>query len=267
MSLSWARSAERYRRVSARAPPSLGRLVSTIGDLSFASFAIAAAAGAASFLSPCVLPLLPGYLSFVSGVSVDRLHVYTRRVVTSTAAFVVGFSLVFVSLGAGAGFVGDFLQAHRRPLQIIAGLLLVGLGVVVTGLIPSGALQRERRLLPFRPPQGLVGAGITGVAFALGWTPCVGPILASILTLAATGGSPIAGASLLLAYSLGLGVPFLLAGLFFVRAVGALAWVKRHFAAVKIASGVLLVAYGLLLVTGRFSWLSAQLSGYRWFDF
>ena len=108
---------------------------------------------------------------------------------------------------------------------------------------------------------------LTGVAFALGWTPCVGPILASILTLAATGGGPLSGALLLLAYSLGLGVPFLLAGLFFVRAVGALAWVKRHFAVVKIASGALLVVYGVLLVTGRFSWLSSQLSGYRLFDF
>ncbi|MCJ7795503.1 MAG: cytochrome c biogenesis protein CcdA [Thermoleophilia bacterium] len=238
-----------------------------ITELSAASFVVAAAAGAASFLSPCVLPLLPGYLSFVSGVSVDRLQADTRRVVTSTAAFVMGFSLVFVSLGAGAGFVGDFLQTHRRPLQIVAGLLLIGLGVAVTGLIPFGALQRERRLLPFNPPRGLVGAGVTGVAFALGWTPCVGPILASILTLAATGGGPLSGALLLLAYSLGLGVPFLLAGLFFVRVVGALSWVKRHFSVVKIASGVILVAYGALLVTGRFSWLSSQLSGYRLFDF
>jgi len=241
--------------------------VAAITDLSAAAFVVAAAAGAASFLSPCVLPLLPGYLSFVSGVSVDRLHADTRRVVTSTAAFVAGFSLVFVSLGGGAGFVGDFLQTNRRPLQIVSGLLLVGLGIAVTGLIPVQALQRERRLLPFHPPRGLVGAGLIGVAFALGWTPCVGPILASILTLAATGGGPLSGALLLLAYSLGLGVPFLLAGLFFVRTVGALSWVKRHYSAVKIASGVLLMVYGLFLVTGRFSWLSSQLSGYRLFDF
>ncbi len=241
--------------------------MAALTDLSAASFVVAAAAGAASFLSPCVLPLLPGYLSFVSGVSVDRLHTDTRRVVISTAAFVLGFSLVFVSLGAGAGFVGDFLQTHRRPLQIVAGLFLVGLGVAVTGLVPLQALQRERRLLPFRPPRGLVGAGATGVAFALGWTPCVGPILASILTLAATGGGPLSGALLLLAYSLGLGVPFLLAGLFFVRTLGALTWVKRHFTVVKIASGALLVVYGVLLVTGRFTWLSSQLSGYRLFDF
>jgi cytochrome c-type biogenesis protein len=241
--------------------------MAALTDLSAASFVVAAAAGAASFLSPCVLPLLPGYLSFVSGVSVDRLHTDTRRVVISTAAFVLGFSLVFVSLGAGAGFVGDFLQTHRRPLQIVAGLFLVGLGVAVTGLVPLQALQRERRLLPFKPPRGLVGAGATGVAFALGWTPCVGPILASILTLAATGGGPLSGALLLLAYSLGLGVPFLLAGLFFVRTLGALTWVKRHFTVVKIASGALLVVYGVLLVTGRFTWLSSQLSGYRLFDF
>lgn len=241
--------------------------MAALTDLSAASFVVAAAAGAASFLSPCVLPLLPGYLSFISGVSVDRLHADTRRVVISTAAFVLGFSLVFVSLGAGAGFVGDFLQTNRRPLQIVSGLFLVGLGVAVTGLVPVRALQRERRLLPFRPPRGLVGAGATGVAFALGWTPCVGPILASILTLAATGGGPLSGALLLLAYSLGLGVPFLLAGLFFVRTLGALTWVKRHFAVVKIVSGALLVVYGVLLVSGRFTWLSSQLSGYRLFDF
>ena len=102
--------------------------MAALTDLSAASFVVAAAAGAASFLSPCVLPLLPGYLSFISGVSVDQLHADTRRVVISTAAFVLGFSLVFVSLGAGAGFVGDFLQTHRRPLQIVAGLFLVGLG-------------------------------------------------------------------------------------------------------------------------------------------
>ena len=238
-----------------------------ITELSPASFAVAAAAGAASFLSPCVLPLLPGYLSFVSGVSVDALHTDTRRVVTSTAVFVAGFSVVFVALGIGAGFVGDFLQDNRRVLQVVTGVLLVLLGIVVTGLVPTGALSRERRLLPFSPPRGLVGAGITGVAFALGWTPCIGPILASILTLAATGGGPVSGGLLLLAYSLGLGIPFLLAGLFFVRAMGAFSWAKRHFDAIKVASGLVLVAYGLLLVAGRLSWITAHLAKYQLFEF
>lgn len=238
-----------------------------IDELSAGAFGLAAAAGAASFLSPCVLPLLPGYLSFVSGVSIDRLHVDTRRVFVSTLAFVLGFSVVFTLIGAGAGFVGDLLFTHRRTLQIASGVMLVILGIVVTGLVPMGRLQGERRLLPFRPPKGLLGAGLTGVAFSIAWTPCVGPILASILTLAASGSSPFGGAALLFTYSLGLAVPFTLSGLFFAKAMGAFSWVKRHFAVIKIASGALLVAYGLLMVGGQFTWLSAKLARYQFFQF
>ncbi len=241
--------------------------MAVVTDLSPAALGLAAAAGAASFLSPCVLPLLPGYLSFVSGVSVDRLDVDTRRVVLSTAVFVAGFSLVFVALGAGAGFVGDFLHQNRRILQIVTGVLLVVLGIVVAGVLPSGLLARERRLLPFAPPRGLVGAGVTGVAFALGWTPCIGPILASILTVAASHGDPLTGAVLLLAYSLGLGVPFLLAGLFFARAMGALSWAKRHFTAIKVVSGAMLALYGVLLITGQLTWITARLTRFQFFDF
>lgn len=238
-----------------------------IDQLSAGAFGLAAAAGAASFLSPCVLPLLPGYLSFVSGVSVDRLHIDTRRVFMSTLAFVVGFSVVFTLIGAGAGFVGDLLFAHRRTLQIASGVVLVVLGVAVTGLVPVAKLQRERRLLPFRPPKGLFGAGLAGVAFSIAWTPCVGPILASILTLAASGRSPFGGAALLFTYSLGLAVPFTLSGLFFAKAMGAFSWVKKHFEVIKVASGVLLITYGLLMVGGQFTWLSAKLARYQFFQF
>lgn len=238
-----------------------------IDQLSFAAFGLAFLAGAASFLSPCVLPLLPGYLSFVSGVSVERLEVDTRRVFTSTLVFVLGFSVVFTLIGAGAGFVGDLLLAHRRTLQVASGVLLVLLGLAVTGLVPVGALTRERRLLPFRPPKGLLGAGLTGVAFSIAWTPCVGPILASILTLAASGSSPVGGAGLLFVYSLGLGVPFTLSGLFFARAMGAFSFVKRHFTVIKVVSGALLIVYGLLMVGGQFTWLSAKLARYQLFEF
>lgn len=238
----------------------------TITELTPAAFGIALLAGSASFLSPCVLPLLPGYLSFVSGVSVERLQVDTRRVVVSTLAFVAGFTLVFVLLGAGAGLVGGVLLTHRNTLQIAAGVVLVILGVAVTGLVPVGRLQREHRLLPFRAPRGVVGAAVTGVAFAIGWTPCVGPILASILTLAATA-DPAGGALLLTVYSIGLGVPFLLSGLFFARAMWAFSWIKKHYAAVKVASGVLLIAYGLLMISGQFTWLSGRLAGYSIFEF
>ncbi|MCZ7665042.1 MAG: cytochrome c biogenesis protein CcdA [Thermoleophilia bacterium] len=241
--------------------------MASLNEISPAAFALAGAAGAASFLSPCVLPLLPGYLSFVSGVSVDRLHINTRRVVLSTLAFVLGFTVVFTLYGAGAALVGDVLLRNRRALQIGSGVLLILLGVTITGLVPLRFLQGEHRALPFRAPQGVVGAAATGVAFSIGWTPCVGPILASILTLAASGRNPAGGALLLATYSLGLGVPFLFSGVFFTRAMGAFTWVKRHFKLIKVASGVLLVAYGLLMVSGQFTWLSARLAGYQLFEF
>jgi cytochrome c-type biogenesis protein len=228
-------------------------------ELTAGGFVLAAVAGAASFLSPCVLPLVPGYLSFISGVSVEGLRVNTRRVVVSAAAFVSGFSLMFAAVGAGAAFLGGFVRENQRLLQIVAGALLVLLGVVISGLVPLGFLARERRVLRFRPVHSLLGAFVTGVAFALGWTPCVGPILASILTLAASGRDPLGGALLLLVYGLGLGVPFLLVGLFFTKAVGAFSWVKRHFRVIQIVSGALLAVYGLLLIGGQFTWLSAQL--------
>ena len=235
--------------------------------LTTGGFALAALAGAASFLSPCVLPLVPGYLSFVSGVSLDGLQVNTRRVVTSALVFVAGFSLMFAAAGAGAAFLGGAIGRHQRLLQVIAGALLVVLGIVVSGLLPADFLQRERRLLRFRPARGPVGAFVTGLAFALGWTPCVGPILASILTLAASGRDPVGGALLLLVYGLGLGVPFVLVGLFFTKAIGALSWFRRHFRAIKLVSGALLVVYGLLLVGGQFSWLAVQLGRFHFMDF
>ena len=241
-------------------------MVGTVDALSLSALGLAIVAGAASFLSPCVLPLLPGYLSFISGASLDELAEGDRRVVVRTAAFVVGFALVFTALGAGAGFVGGSLLRNRRILQILGGVLLVVMGIATSGVLPLGRLQRERRLLPFRAPQGALGAGLTGVAFSIGWTPCVGPILASILTLAASRRDPFAGAVLLFAYSLGLGIPFLLSGLFFTRAMGAFAVVKRHMGAVRAVSGMVLVAYGLLMIGGQMTWLTARLSRYQFFE-
>ena len=239
----------------------------TVDALSLSALGLAFLAGAASFLSPCVLPLLPGYLSFISGASLDELAEGDRRVLVRTVAFVLGFALVFTAMGAGAGFVGGALLRNRRTLQIVGGVMLVVMGFVTSGLIPLGRLERERRLLPFRAPRGLLGAGLTGVAFSIGWTPCVGPILASILTLAASRRDPLAGAVLLFAYSLGLGVPFLLSGLFFTRAMRAFAVVKRHMGVVRAVSGLILVAYGLLMIGGQMTWLTARLSRYRFFDF
>ena len=236
-------------------------------EVSLATLGLALAAGVASFLSPCVLPLLPGYLSFVSGVSVGELEARNRRVLLGTLAFIAGFSLMFTLAGIGAAFLGGALLENRRILQIGGGILLIVLGIAITGMLPLGFLERERRALPFRPPRGLPGAFGIGLAFAIGWTPCVGPILASILTVAASGRDPGTGAVLLLTYSIGLGLPFLLSGLFFTRAMATFGWVKRHFVVIRVASGLLLVAYGVLMVSGRFTWLSAQLARYQLFEF
>lgn len=230
-------------------------------DLGLVAFLVALAGGAASFLSPCVLPLLPAYLSFVSGLSVEELQKGDRRVVRSTVAFVLGFSLVFTVLGAGFSFAG-VLVANQRMLQIVAGALLVVLGAIIAGLTAPAFMQRDVRPLLGKVPRGPAGALIMGVAFAFGWTPCVGPVLASILTMAASGSDPAGGALLLFVYSLGLGIPFLVSGFFVGRALRAFSRVRRHLRVIQIICGVILVLYGALLIGGQFSWLSARLSGW-----
>jgi cytochrome c-type biogenesis protein len=224
-------------------------------ELGFTALLIALAGGVASFLSPCVLPLLPGYLSFVSGLTVGELEKGNRRVLLSTAAFVLGFSAVFTLLGTGVSFVGALI-ANQRVLQIVAGVMLVVLGAVIAGLSTPRFMQREVRPLLAKAPRGPAGAFIVGVAFAIGWTPCVGPILASILTMAAEGNDPAAGALLLFVYSLGMGIPFLIAGLFVGWALRAFSRIRRHLRVVQIVCGVILIVYGALLISGKFSWLS-----------
>lgn len=228
-------------------------------DLGVTAFLVALAGGAASFLSPCVLPLLPAYLSFVSGLSVEELKKGDRRVVLSTVAFVLGFSLVFTVLGAGFSFAG-VLVANQRVLQIVAGALLVVLGAIIAGLATPRFMQRDMRPLLSKVPRGPAGAFIMGVAFAFGWTPCVGPVLASILTMAASGSDPAGGALLLFVYSMGLGIPFLVSGFFVGRALRVFSRVRRHLRVIQIVCGVILVLYGALMIGGQFSWLSARLS-------
>ncbi len=225
-----------------------------------AAFAAAFAAGFVSFVSPCVLPLIPGYLSFVSGVGFDELGARSRRVATTTAVFVLGFGLMFVALGAGAAWFGNALLVHRRTLEIVAGIFIVFAGIVYAGLpVPRALLSEHRIELP-------IGRGnqfaplLTGVAFAIGWTPCIGPTLAAILALAAGGGHPEQGAVLLGVYSLGLGVPFLLFGLLFTRALGLVAALRRHWRLVSVTSGALLVTFGVLLATGTLVRLTSHLS-------
>lgn len=230
-------------------------------EISALSYPVAFAAGFVSFASPCVLALVPGYLCFISGVSFDELGSRTRDVLTPTIAFVLGFSLMFTAFGASAGLVGYSLTQDQDTLNLVAGALLIAFGLAMVALPRLGLLQADRRLQTMRRPTTLVGAGLVGAAFAVGWTPCIGPILGSILTFAAPTGSPGLGASLLLTYSLGLGIPFLLAGLFVTRTMTAFRWVRDRWTVVNATAAVLVVGVGVLVATGRFEVITQRLAG------
>ena len=218
---------------------------------------VAAAAGLVSFLSPCVLPLVPGYLSYVTGlVGVDLEEHRRGRVLLGASLFVLGFSAVFVSEGALFGGLGSRLALHQRTVDVVLGSLTVVLGLAFMGMIRP--MQREWRF--HRLPQaGLLGAPVLGVLFGVGWTPCLGPTLGAVQTLAFDQASAGRGAFLTLGYCLGLGVPFLLTALAFRQALGVFGAVKRHYAVVVRAGGALLVLIGVLLVSGAWEHLMVQL--------
>jgi cytochrome c-type biogenesis protein len=212
---------------------------------------IAFAAGVLGFLSPCIVPLIPGYISFVSGLSLPEMEAAQRRrhvgrVLLATTLFVMGFAVIFTALGASASLIGAFILDNRRLLSRIAGVIVIALGAAVLLRVP--ALYRERRLHVHRRPFGLVGAFPVGMAFGFAWTPCVGPVLASVLTLAAALQSASRGALLLFAYALGLGIPFLLAALLLSLAFD-LSWLRRYSRPITAVSGAFLVVMGLALVT------------------
>jgi len=211
---------------------------------------VALAAGLVSFFSPCVLPLLPGYLSYVSGVGVQDLDTARRsRVVVGALLFVLGFSAVFVLSGTLFGSVGRELVAYQRELSIVTGLLVIVLGLAFIGGL--GFLQRDLRVHAV-PAVGLGMAPVLGVFFAVGWTPCIGPTLAAVLGLSVSSDDATAarGALLAFVYCLGLGVPFLLAALGFSRFSRSVSWIRDHQRGISIAGGALLIAVGVLLVTG-----------------
>lgn len=219
-------------------------------------------AGLISFLSPCVLPLVPGYLSFVSGQSLDDVerHVFSRErlaILGLSACFVLGFSTVFILLGVGVTALGGLLARYRYEANIIGGIIIIVFGLFMTGIIRTAWLQRELRFHGDFAGGRAASAGLLGLAFGFGWTPCIGPILGAILTIAAT--SSGAGASLLAIYSLGLGVPFLLAALFTDWFLHHLRRARRLGPLLHKAAGFLLILMGLAMVTGyltRFSvWL------------
>ena len=229
---------------------------------------VAFGAGMLSFLSPCVLPLVPGYLSLMSGVSAGQLAVQTkadtRQILRSTVLFVLGFTVVFVALGAAASSVGTSLRDHQRGLEQISGVLIVVMGLFLAGFISPRVLQTERRFHVSPSRLGEWGAPVMGMAFAFGWTPCIGSVLGPILIYAATGGQLTQGIILLFFYSLGLGVPFVAAGLAFGRLTTAFGWVKRHYRIINLVSGVLLIAFGLLLYSGQINRMSSAVL--RWME-
>ncbi len=213
---------------------------------------VAMVAGVISFTSPCCLPLLPGYLSFVSGLPVSQLGERETRALTLRAAllFVAGFTLVFTALGASFAFFGALVTRNLPLIIRIAGVGIIVLGLVTIGALHLPWLARERRFDLGRMASGPRAAFPLGMAFAFGWAPCIGPVLATVLTLAATTETVAWGATLLALYSIGLGIPFVLLALGFQRARGSLGWLRRHSRAIETAGGVLLIAVGILFVTG-----------------
>jgi len=223
-------------------------------------------AGIASFVSPCVLPLVPGYLSYISGVSMDEMRKtehrsqVLRRVILNALFFILGFTTVFVILGATASALGQAIAGHRVLFMRVAGVLVVVFGLHMAGVFKIGFLNYEKRFGQGFKKLGLLGSFLVGFSFAFGWTPCVGPILAAILAYASTQETVGKGVMLLVVYSLGLGVPFILAGIGINVFFGFFERVKRHFRMIEILSGALLVVIGIMIFTDRLTQLIGYLS-------
>jgi cytochrome c-type biogenesis protein len=230
------------------------------------SFLTAFLAGLISFLSPCVLPIVPGYLSFISGVNVAELKGaevppgLTRRVGLTSLVFVLGFSTVFVSLGAAATLIGSVLQEHKRTLGAVGGGIMIVLGLHTAGLLKIKFLLYEKRAEVKSRPLGLLGAYVVGLAFAFGWTPCIGPILGAILLYASQEDTVTRGILLLSAYAAGLGIPFIASGLAVNGFFAAFRRLRGWMPAIEVVSGALLVGVGLLLLTNRLTLLSQYFS-------
>lgn len=232
-------------------------------DVGSIGFAAAFAAGVVSFLSPCVLPLIPGYLSFMTGMAVGDLASErpTKAVLIPALLFVAGFSVVFTALGASASVLGSFMVEYREALEIVAGILVISFGVLLLGIIKVPWLYGEARVdLGKARSFGRGAAFVMGAAFAFGWTPCVGPVLGAILALAGTTGSVGQGAALLLVYSIGLGLPFILTALLFGTMGPLLSRLNKHALVINRVAGILLIAVGVLILTGQLSRLTGALA-------
>lgn len=222
-------------------------------------------AGLLSFLSPCVLPLIPSYITYITGLSFADLqeehpaHKVRQQTVIHSLLFIAGFTIVFVLLGASATFIGGFLQEHMALIRKVGGVLIIIFGIHVTGLVPIHALLGEKRVSIQRKPAGYLGSLLVGLAFAAGWTPCIGPILASILMVAATEDTVYHGIALLLTYSMGLAIPFFLSALAMHKFLALFNRFKKHIRIFEIVTGLFLIVVGVMIFTnyltvlGRFS--------------
>jgi cytochrome c-type biogenesis protein len=238
-----------------------------VTELAPVSYAMAFVAGLVSFLSPCVLPLAPSYVTFVTGMSLDDLAGGDRRGARRQAAlhaalFILGFALVFMALGATATLFGAALRRLLPALQQVGGVVIVVFGLYLLGALRLPALTRERRVHLARKPGGRVGSVLVGVAFGAGWTPCVGPVLASILLLAGMQGTMGQGMLLLAAYALGLGIPFFLVAVAFNWFLAGARLLRHRLQLIERAAGAVMVLVGVLLVSGRFAILSNYLAGF-----
>src|SRR6476646_274970 len=231
-----------------------GELAGTVG------VAIAFGAGLASFLSPCVLPLIPSYITFITGLSLDDASRARRTTFVHALLFVAGFSLIFLALGASATLMGRLLVTYRVWITRIGGVLVLAFGLYLLGVFNLGIFARERRIHLTDKPLGYLGTLLVGIAFGAGWTPCIGPILGSILTSAASSADLARGLWLLLAYSLGLAVPFLLSAVAVERFLDFFGRMKRQMNWITRTSGVLMIVVGILMVTNYFTVLASALN-------
>src|SRR5262245_3420009 len=235
------------------------------------TFLAAFFAGVLSFISPCVLPLIPGYLSYISGLTLDEMQgtgdaisstAARRRVLTASIFFILGFSFVFVCFGAAASFLGQYLLEHQRLLAKVAAVVVIVFGLHTMGVLRIGWLYSEKRVQVDRKPTSVFGAFFVGLAFAFGWTPCIGPILAGILAIAGTQETIGQGVRLLAVYSAGLGLPFLLTALAINQFFTVFKKIRKHYHLIEIVSGLLLILIGILIFTNRFTLIAKWLTPY-----
>jgi cytochrome c-type biogenesis protein len=236
------------------------------------TFLAAFVAGVLSFISPCVLPLIPGYLSYISGLTLDEMQgtgdtamsfgAARRRVLAASIFFILGFSFVFICFGAAASVVGQYMLERQRLLAKIAAVIVIVFGLHTMGVLRIGWLYSEKRVQVEKKPTSLFGAFFVGLAFAFGWTPCIGPILAGILAIAGTQQTVGQGVQLLAVYSAGLGLPFLLTAFAINQFFTVFKRIRKHYHLIEIISGLLLVLIGLLIFTNRFTLIAKWLTPY-----